>query len=283
MKRKRRLAPTGSVRDELTQLGRGARKSLGQHFLASAETAQRIVALAALRGDERVVEIGPGLGALTSILAATARELWLIELDADFAARLREIYARNPNVHVVEADVLRVDFGELLGTGAPAVVVANLPYNVATAILARLIEQQGCFARFIVMVQREVAERLYAKAGTPAYSALSVLTQVEARVEPGLRLGPGAFVPPPKVESEVIIVTPYDSPPVPIDDLAEFKRLVRTVFTQRRKQLGNSLGQICDDPHRVLAQAGVDPQRRPETLDLAEFARLSAAQRLDAG
>lgn len=281
MKRAPREQPAGGVRRELAELGRGARKRLGQHFLARQETARRIVDLARLNGTQRVVEIGPGLGALTGILVAAARELWLIELDADLAARLRAQYAGHANIHIVEADVLQVDFAELLGPGEPAVVVANLPYNIATAILARLLEQRQCFSRFVVMMQREVAERLRAVPGTKAYSALSVLTQLAARVERGLRLGPGAFVPPPKVESEVVVVTPYAQSPVPIDDVDSFTRLVRTVFTQRRKQLINSLRPLSSDPSAVLRAAAIDPARRPETLSLAEFAALSAALRAE--
>jgi len=275
VKRARGAAPVGSVRHELAQLGRGPRKRLGQHFLADRDTAARIVALADLRGDERVVEIGPGLGALTALLTKAAGQLWLIELDADFAQRCRSEYGALSNVHVVEDDALRVDFEQLLGPGTPAVVVANLPYNVATAILAHLLAQRRCFARFVVMIQREVAERLRARPGDSEYSALSVLTQFAARIDIGLRVPPEAFVPPPKVESEVVVITPHERTPVAVDDALAFRKVVRTVFTQRRKQLGNSLRLLCDDPQGVLAEAGIDSQRRPETLDLAEFARLT--------
>jgi len=259
----------------LARLGRRPRKRLGQHFLADVAVAQRIVDLARLSGAERVVEIGPGLGALTALLARRARELWLVEVDADFAARLRRQYADAPHVHVVHADALRVDFADLLGAGDPAVVVANLPYNVATAILAALLEQHQCFARFVLMLQREVVDRLRATPGSHAYAALSVYTQLAARLLPGLRVGPGAFVPPPKVESEVIVVEPYHTPPLDVGDVATFKRIVRAAFNQRRKQLGNSLRAISADPVALLHAAHIDPMRRPETLTLAEFAALS--------
>ena len=265
---------SGVVRRELASMGRHPRKRLGQHFLADQGVAQRIVDLAQLRGTERVVEIGPGLGALTDILAQRATELWLIEVDADFAARLRARYADRPNVHIVQEDALRVDFTALLGVGEPTVVVANLPYNIATAILTRLLEA-GCFARLVLMMQREVVERLRAQPGSKTYGALSVYTQFAARVRGGLRVGPEAFVPRPKVESEVIVVEPYAHAPVAVDDPTLMNRLVRTVFNQRRKQLANSLRALCNDPAAALHAAHIDPTRRPETLSLAEFAALS--------
>jgi len=261
----------------LATLGRRPRKRLGQHFLADPAVARRIVDLARLTGTERVVEIGPGLGALSALLVERARELWLIELDADFAARLRAQYAHAPQVHIIEGDALRLDFAAMLGAGEPAVVVANLPYNVATAILAALLDHPECFARLVLMLQREVVDRLRAAPGSKDYSALSVYTQFAARLRPGLRVGPGAFVPRPKVESEVIIIEPYVTPPLAVADLAVFKRVVRTAFNQRRKQLLNSLRPLCSEAAELLRSVNIEPTRRPETLTLAEFATLSNA------
>lgn len=267
---------SGVVRRELASMGRHPRKRLGQHFLADKGVAQRIVDLAQLHGTERVVEIGPGLGALTDVLVQRAGELWLIEVDADFAARLCTLYSDRPNVHVVQEDALKVDFAALLGVGEPTVVVANLPYNIATAILTRLL-QAGCFARLVLMLQREVVERLRAPAGGKTYGALSVYTQFAARVRSGLRVGPEAFVPRPKVESEVVVVEPYAHAPVAVEDAVLMNRVVRTVFNHRRKQLVNSLRALCNDPAAALQAAHIDPTRRPETLSLAEFAALSDA------
>lgn len=269
--------PIGAVRTELATLGRRARKRLGQHFLADTGVARRIVDLAQLTGRERVVEIGPGLGALSALLAESARELWLIELDADFAARLRAQYAHAPHVHVIEADALRIDYPALLGAGEPAVVVANLPYNIATAILAALLDRPERFSRLVLMLQREVVDRLRAAPGSKDYSALSVYTQFAARLRPGIRVGPAAFVPRPKVESEVIVIEPYLTPPVAVTDLALFKRVVRTTFSQRRKQLLNSLRPLCSEAAALLRSVDIEPSRRPETLTLAEFATLSNA------
>ncbi|HXQ22352.1 MAG TPA: 16S rRNA (adenine(1518)-N(6)/adenine(1519)-N(6))-dimethyltransferase RsmA [Candidatus Acidoferrales bacterium] len=272
-----RRPPMGAIRQELASLGRRPRKRLGQHFLADSGVARRIVDLAALGGTERVVEIGPGLGALSELLVSRARELWLIEVDADLAERLRAAYAAQPQVHVIHADVLGIDFAALLGAGEPAVVVANLPYNIATAVLTALLAQHRCFTRMVLMLQREVVERLRAQPGSKTYGALSVFTQFAARLRPGMRVGAAAFVPRPKVESEVIIVEPFDRPPVDVADAAAFARVVRTAFNQRRKQLLNSLRPLCPDPSAVLRAARIDPTRRPETLSLAEFAALSDA------
>jgi len=226
---------------------------------------------------ERVVEIGPGLGALSDLIVESADETWLIEVDADLVQRLRSKFGHLSRVHVVEADALMVDFANLLGSGVPAVLVGNLPYNIATAVLAAALAQARCFSRMVLMLQREVAERLLAPPGSKTYAALSVLTQFAAQVRPAFRVAPGAFVPRPKVESEVVIVEPYETPPVAVRDLRLFRHLVKTVFTQRRKQLVNSLRLLCRDSAEMLWRAGIDPKRRPETLSLTEFATLSNA------
>jgi len=272
---KRTPAAPSPVRRELAALGRHPRKRLGQHFLADTQVARRIVDLAALRAEDRVVEIGPGLGALSDTLVDRGGQVWLVEVDGDLAERLRTRYAARPQVHVVQADALSVDFAEMLGPGTPAVVVANLPYNVATAILAALLSQPGRFARMVLMLQREVVERLVAVPGNKQYAALSVLTQYAACLRPAMRVGPEAFVPRPQVESEVVVVEPYLQPPVRVADEALFRRIVKTVFTQRRKQLANGLRPLCRNAAGTLRRAGIDPMRRPETLSLAEFATLA--------
>lgn len=272
----------GVVRQKLDELGRGARRGLGQHFLADPQIAARIVAAAELQPGETVVEIGPGLGALTDSLATRPEPLWLVELDADFAEQARQRYQAGEDgdapanqVHVVHADALHVDFAELLHGHTPAVMVANLPYNVATPILQRAIETKGIFSRLVVMVQLEVAQRLAAGPGTKNYGVLSVLTQVSAGIRLALKVPPGAFVPRPKVDSAVVVLTPHVTPVVDVDDHEVLRRVVKATFGQRRKHLSNSLRGACSEADRALAEAGIDPQRRPETLTLAEFARLA--------
>jgi 16S rRNA (adenine1518-N6/adenine1519-N6)-dimethyltransferase len=279
------LPPQGraGVRADLARLGRRPRKNLGQHFLVDASIARRIVDLAALDGTQRVIEVGPGLGALTQFAAARARDIWLVERDSVLAARLRDAYATAAGVHVVEGDVLQVDFEQLLGPGSPAVVIGNLPYNIGTAVLAALLARRQCFSRMVLMLQREVVQRLRAGPGSRTYGALSVHTQFAATVRSGFRVRPGAFLPPPKVESEVVIVEPRRQPSIHVADSASFHRLVTAVFSQRRKQLINSLRTLCHEPLRVLDAAGLDPKRRPETLTLEEFGALTNAWIGDAG
>jgi len=262
------------VRGELAEIGQHPRKRFGQHFLADTSIAERIVRLAQLTGHESVIEIGPGLGALTDSLVRGAARIWLIEIDSGLAERLRQRYAGQPHVTVVEADALNVDIATLLPAGGRATVVGNLPYNIATPLIAELLKRHEHLNRMVFMVQREVAERLRAEPGTKEYSSLSVLTQFAARVTRGFVVGPAAFVPRPKVDSEVILIEPHEQPPVAVTDTASFTRLVQTVFRQRRKQLANSLKPLAREPESTLRRAGIDPKRRPETLSLAEFAHL---------
>jgi len=265
----------GKVRGELRALGQVPRKRFGQHFLADPSVAERIVALARLSGQEAVIEVGPGLGALTDALVRSSREIWLIEIDIGLAENLRQKYAALPHVHVIEGDVLDVDFTTLLPAGEAATVVANLPYNIATPLIAEMLKQAPLFRKMVVMVQREVADRLRAKPGSKDYSGLSVCTQFAATVRKGFIVGPGAFVPRPRVDSEVVVIEPHAKPPVEVNDATAFRKLVQTVFLQRRKQLINSLKAATDHPAEILQQAGIDPRRRPETLNLEEFARLA--------
>ncbi|MBI4518827.1 MAG: ribosomal RNA small subunit methyltransferase A [Deltaproteobacteria bacterium] len=268
-------APRGAVRRELAALERRPRKRLAQHLLADPGVIRRIVELARLGGTETVLEIGPGLGALSGELASRAALLYLVEIDHDFAEQLRQRFAAASHVVVIEQDFLKTDL-EALGAG-PITVVANLPYNISTPVLFKLLEHADRFQRLVLMLQREVAERMRAAAGQREYSGLSVLVQFRAAVRLGLRVQPAAFVPRPKVESEVVVLEPYTSPPVSARDPRLFKRVVRAAFQQRRKQLVNSLGGVTPDPRCVLAAAAIDPKRRPETLSLAEFARLADA------
>lgn len=269
--------PAGRVRRQLAELGHRPRRSLGQHFLADPNIARRIVDLANISAGRPVVEIGPGLGALTDLLAERASDLILVEYDAGLARDLRSRFAAAAHVSVVEADVLEVDFATVLGATGDAVVVANLPYNIATAVLARLLDQRHLFARLVVMIQREVAERLRAAPGSKAYGALSVLTQIAARVQRGFRVAPAAFVPRPEVDSEVVVIEPSREWRADIADFDTFRRVVQTAFGQRRKQLVNSLRPLTEHPAELLRSVGIDPRRRAETLSLDEFAKLSNA------
>lgn len=265
-----------------------ARKRFGQHFLEAAWV-NKLVAASGVDATDSVMEIGPGRGAITRPLAAKAQRLLAIEVDRDLARGLDE--AAIANVTVVVNDVLSVDLAPVIGEwlGAPlgpahqVRVVGNLPYNISSPILFALIElaaRTGGVRDALLMLQKEVADRLVAKVGTSDYGVLTILTALHADVTRVLTLPPGAFRPPPKVHSAVVRLT-FRAPRVQLDDETAFVSMVRSMFTQRRKTLANALKPFGDSRGAavpaVLAQTGIDPKRRPETLDLADLAALSRA------
>ncbi|PYR93515.1 MAG: ribosomal RNA small subunit methyltransferase A [Acidobacteria bacterium] len=257
-----------------------ARKRFGQHFLEPAWADKVVDAIAPLP-DDRFLEIGPGPGILTTRLASRVRELTAIEIDRDLAARLTP--SLPPNARMLVADVLSVDLAPMTSDG-PLRVAGNLPYYVSSPIIFKLIEsarRTRAIPDATVMLQLEVAERLIATVGTADYGVLAILTQLHADVTRVLTLPPGAFRPMPKVRSAVVRLA-FRPPAVDIGDQTTFERLVRTIFTQRRKTILNALRPFAEplgrDPASALARAGIDSRRRPETLDLRELAAL--AQRL---
>lgn len=252
-----------------------ARKRFGQHFLVQPGIAERIVALADLRGDETVLEIGPGRGALTALLAPRCRRLVLVEVDRDLAAALRLRLADWSNAELHEADILRTDLAALLAPDATATVIANLPYNISTPVLMQLLNASERLDRLVLMLQREVAERLGAPPGGKTYGALSVVVQAIADTRVALRVPPSAFAPPPKVESAVVVITPHRPPSLDAARRRALRSVVRTAFARRRKQLVNVLSALTPDPRGVLAALGFDPRARPETLAPADFVRLA--------
>jgi 16S rRNA (adenine1518-N6/adenine1519-N6)-dimethyltransferase len=228
------------------------------------------------------LEIGPGRGALTQPLAARVARVVGIEIDRDLAAALPSRVGSN--VRVIQADFLEVDLSQLLaGEPDPIRVVGNLPYNVSSPILFSLLDAAASGARIrdaTVMLQKEVADRLVASPGTKAYGALAIQVALHARVERLLSLPPGAFRPPPKIRSAVVRLT-FHPPSVDVGDREVFERLVRGVFLQRRKTVLNALKPVADalsaSAETLLQRARIDPGRRPETLTVADFARLSQA------
>jgi len=250
-------------------------KRLGQHFLIDATALRRIVQAAGIGPVDTVLEIGPGIGVLSEPLAETAARLYLVELDATLAQRLRHRFAGNPRVQVLTADFLSVDIDTAFPESSIQ-VVANLPYNVATPILFRLLEYRRKFLTATVMVQKEVAERLYATPGTKVYGTVSVLMQLYATVTPVCTAGPRSFYPPPKVESQVIRIAFQVAPRVAVHDEAKFRRVVKAAFAQRRKTLRNALHAAgYENLEAAGAQTGIDLRRRGETLSLEEFAALA--------
>ena len=254
-----------------------AKKKLGQHFLERV-WAEKVVTAIDPQPTDRFVEIGPGPGALTLLLAPRIAHLTAIEVDADMIDALRP---RIPgNVRLVHADFLDIDL-ESLAIPPPFRVAGNLPYNVSSPILFALLRAhrtQGGLADATLMVQREVAARISAEPGSKDYGVVSILVQLHADVRRIVALPPGAFRPPPKVHSAVLALR-FRPPAVTLTDEPAFESMVRTVFTQRRKTLLNALRPFATargrDAGRALADAGIDPSRRPETLHLGELARLA--------
>jgi len=268
----------------------GRRRALGQHFLRDGSVAASIVELVRPGPADLVIEIGPGRGALTGLLAGRARRLVAIELDPLLATALRAHYEDDAHVEVVVADAVRVDYRALVGEwrepGGRVLVVGNLPYSSGTAILATVLDAASALAAQVtvelaLMLQREVAERVAAPPGSRDYGALSVLSQLAADVRLAFTVPPGAFAPPPQVESAVLYLRARAVPPVPVPDARRMRAVVRSAFAQRRKTLANALtgglGRPAEEVRGALAAAGIDPQRRAETLSLAEFARVATA------
>jgi 16S rRNA (adenine1518-N6/adenine1519-N6)-dimethyltransferase len=257
-----------------------ARKRFGQHFLEQAWVSKIIDAIAP-RPDDRFFEIGPGRGALTRPLTGRAAHVTAFEIDRDLAAALRQSAPRN--LEIIEGDFLDWRGGSDAGAAAPIRVAGNLPYNVASPILFKLIELHDAglpLADATLMLQREVAGRLLAQPGTKEYGTLSVLVGLSATVEPLLALPPGAFRPAPKVRSALVRLS-FHAPSPPPRDRRAFGALVQAVFTRRRKTLENALLAYAPGARaplqRVLDAAGIDGRRRPETLAISQFVRLSDA------
>ena len=254
------------------------RKSLGQHFLTDRRILTRIADAAQLKGGETVLEIGPGRGALTDILAERAGRLIAIEYDRALAAVLRERYAKRGNVLVAEADVLEVSLGEL--AAGPYVLVVNVPYYITTPILFHALVPPRA-ERAVYLVQKEVAERLAAAPGTKEYGGLTVNVAAVARAEMLFKVPAGAFSPPPKVESAVVRITPLAEPLVSPEEERPFRLLVQGAFGMRRKQMRRVVRSFynLDAEHadQLLARAGIEAEVRPETLSPAQFAALLRA------
>jgi 16S rRNA (adenine1518-N6/adenine1519-N6)-dimethyltransferase len=258
-----------------------AKKRFGQHFLEPAWVEKLIATLDASPGDT-FLEIGPGRGALTRPLAPRVRRIVAVEIDRDLAAALPA--TAGPNVRVVQADFLDVDLDELLAATPPPVrVVGNLPYNVSSPILFKLLHAADEGRRFrdaTLMLQKEVADRLVAPVGGADYGTLAIQVALLADVERVLTLPPGAFRPPPKVTSAVVRLR-FRPRAADVGDLAAFERVVRGLFLQRRKTIGNAFVPVADSFGRsaaeVIERAGLDAGKRPQELTLPEMAALTRA------
>jgi len=255
------------------------KKCFGQNFLRDRHVVDQIVAAAELHPGDRVLEIGPGLGVLTDRMLPLVSEVVVIEVDRDLAAAMRDRPAENLTVH--EGDVLSLNWQSVL-SAPPYKLVANLPYNISSQILFRILEHRQRLCRLILMFQKEVGDRLAARPGTKDYGILSVFCQLWFDIRRVVLVPPGAFFPPPKVTSVVLSFDPLPQPRVEVDDEDYFRRVVKGAFAQRRKTLRNSLVGSGFDAKAVdaaLNRAAIDPARRGETLSLAEFATLARTLR----
>jgi 16S rRNA (adenine1518-N6/adenine1519-N6)-dimethyltransferase len=253
------------------------RKRLGQHFLIDHNILRKILALAELRPEETVLEIGPGRGILTRALCVAARSVIAIEVDPRLHAYLTETLADCVNLDLRQGDALAFNYEVL---PPHTVVVANLPYYVSIPLLVKLLESRARLDRMVLMLQTEVARRLVAKPATDDYGSLSVLAQHAAKVSLAFSVSAGCFRPPPEVESAVVSLLMRHQSPVGVHDEATFLRIVRAAFAHRRKTLANSLRDEGLPPALIasaLTRTGITPSRRAETLRMEEFAALATA------
>jgi 16S rRNA (adenine1518-N6/adenine1519-N6)-dimethyltransferase len=245
------------------------KKALGQHFLHDGNYLARIVAAIRPEPDDLMVEIGPGQGALTKPLLEKLNHLHVVEIDRDLVAHLGQVF---PPEHLTihPADALKFDFGSL---GAPLRVVGNLPYNISSPLLFHLADYADQVSDMHFMLQKEVVDRMAAAADTPDYGRLSVMLQARFRVMKLFNVPPGAFTPPPKVDSAVVRLAPLPKEAIPYRDAQRFGEIVARAFGQRRKTLRNTLKGLVEPG--IFETLGIDPQRRGETLSVEEFSRLA--------
>jgi 16S rRNA (adenine1518-N6/adenine1519-N6)-dimethyltransferase len=250
------------------------RKRFGQHFLHDPGVIRRIIDAVAPAAGERIVEIGPGRGALTWGLLERAKRLDVIEIDRDLAQALKADPRAKSGLQVHVENVLDTDFIRLRGTGEPLRVVGNLPYNISTPLLFRLLAQRAAISEMYFMLQKEVVERMVAQPGTKDYGRLTVMLAAATEVESLFDVGPGAFQPRPKVWSAIVRLRPAENPRFDIGKNGALRTLVTAAFSHRRKTLRNSLNGLLAS--QDIESCGIDPQLRPETLAPSQFGRLAA-------
>ena len=262
------------ITELLASHGLAPRRAFGQNFVSDPNTVRRIARMANVGPHDLVVEIGAGLGSLTLALAETGARITAIEIDHGIAPVLRDVVKDLPNVSVVVGDALELDWNEIIPPGSKAVVVANLPYNVATPLVADLLDAIPQISRFVVMVQKEVALRLASSVGSSDYGAISVKVAYWATARVLGDVPPSVFIPRPKVTSSIIEITRRETPAVgPHIAPQQLFKVIRTGFGQRRKMLRRSLAAIATPENFALA--GVSPEARPEELDVHQWGRLA--------
>jgi len=251
------------------------KKSFGQNFLEDHNVLRKIAARCTVTPEARtVVEIGAGLGALTFSLRENGAHVIAIERDRDLAPLLRARFQNDPGVEVSESNALTMDFNALHAKHGPLIVCGNLPYHLTSPLVFRALDHLTTWHRLVIMVQKEVADRMASDEGSRTYGILSVLLRSRLTVEKAFDVPPGAFHPPPKVWSSIVVMTPRATW-TPGAELPAFKRVVKALFAARRKTVRNGLKVLVDDAEVHLRAAGIDPGARAETLDLEAFGRLA--------
>ncbi|MBW5449056.1 16S rRNA (adenine(1518)-N(6)/adenine(1519)-N(6))-dimethyltransferase RsmA [Cohnella sp. CFH 77786] len=280
------IAAAGRTKEIIRRHGFTFKKSLGQNFLIDSNILDKIIAAAGLDETRGALEIGPGIGALTERLAQTAGRVVALEIDQRLLPILEDVLSPYGNVSVIHADILKADLQRLWEESfaglAGVSVVANLPYYVTTPIVMKLLEERLPVEHIVVMVQKEVAERMAARPGGKEYGSLSIAVQYYCEPEVIASVPSGAFIPAPNVDSAVIRLTKRREPAVAVPDEARFFRVVHAAFAQRRKTIANNLSAISGKERKaelaeLLTANGIQPERRAETLSLAEFARIDEA------
>ncbi len=266
----------------LERYGLRAKKAFSQNFLISERAFNAIVDATVRAETDWIVEIGAGLGTLTARLAerVPAGKVIALELDRDMLAVLRTEYAAIANLVVEDTDAMKYDLAAVAQQrGAPIAVCGNLPYQIASQLMFRVIDARASVTHAVMMIQKEMADRLVAPPGGKDYGALGVMIRTYADVSTVAKVGAGSFIPPPKVDSTVVKLTPLAAPRAPIADEKHYSAVVHAAFGQRRKTLRNALRSMFDEAgvDAALASTRIDGQRRGETLDIAEFAALAAA------
>lgn len=269
------------VRSALGDSAFKPQKRLGQNFLIHERVIETIVRLLSLSAADEIVEIGPGLGFLTRRLAQVVSKVWAIEIDRFLVEWLKQSpLARQAGVQLIHGDILKISLDALLPEHKVK-LVANLPYSISTEVLFRLLDCREHFSSLVLMVQKEVAERMAAQPGTKSYGTLSVWTQVHGRIADKVQVSPEAFFPRPKVRSTILRIELFAEPLIATQELPLLRGLVRAAFGQRRKTLANALSGWLrtgrDQIEELLRAEGIDPKRRGETLSVGHFISLARA------
>jgi len=250
-----------------------ARKRFGQNFLTDEHIIDRIISSIGIQPDDKLVEIGPGQGALTREILPLVNHLEVIELDRDLITGLELLKSSYPGLNIHNADAMKFDFNQLGDGQQPLRVIGNLPYNISTPLIFNLLGHASIIKDMHFMLQKEVVERMAAEPGSGQLGRLSIMVQYRCKVEKLFIVPPDAFDPRPKVESAIVRLIPFAAPPFLANDEKDLARLVTQAFSQRRKTLRNCLRILLSAEQ--IESAGIDPTRRPETLAVEEFVRLA--------